>query len=88
MSLHTQNPRHVGWSGAIKTDMQIGQGALVEIEATYDDGDMVEITVMYRGVDIADALNDAGQKEIDRHISKQWSRLVRESEREAAAEAA
>lgn len=88
MSLRTQDPDFKAWSGTIKTDMQIGQGALVEVEATFDDGDMMDITVMYRGVDIADTLNDVGQAEIDRHIDKHWRRLVRESEREAATEAA
>lgn len=88
MSLHTQNPRHTGWSGTIKTDMEIGQCALVEIEATFDDGDMMEITVMYRGVDIADTLNDAGQKEIDAHIARHWVQLVREAESEWAADMA
>ena len=88
MSLHTQNPHHTGWSGTIKTDMEIGQCALVEIEATFDDGETTALIVMYRGVDIADTLNDAGQKEIDRHINKHWRSLVCQSEREAATEAA
>ena len=88
MSLRTQDPDFKAWSGTIKTDMEIGQGALVEIEATVDDDETTAHIVTYRGVDIADTLNDAGQKEIDRHISKHWRGLVHESEREAATEAA
>ena len=49
---------------------------------------MMDITVMYRGVDIADTLNDAGQKEIDAHIARHWVQLVREAESEWAADMA
>lgn len=88
MSLHKQNPHHTGWSGTIKTDMEIGQCALVEIEATVDDDETTALIVMYRGVDIADTLNNQGIAEIEKHIARNWQRLVSEAESELAADMA
>lgn len=88
MSLRTQDPDFKAWSGTIKTDMEIGQGALVEIEATVDDDETTAHIVTYRGVDIADTLNDTAISEIDAHIARNWQRLVRAAGRERAADMA
>lgn len=84
MTLHTQAPDFQGWSGTIKTRMEIGQGALVEIEATIDDGDTQAVKVIFMGVDIADALGNEGLAEIDRHIAKHWQKLTQAADADMA----
>ena len=86
MSLHTQDPDYRGFSGVLKTDMTIGQCARVEIEATVDDDEIMEIVVMYRGIDISDAMGDDTNGRIEYHLAANWSRLTAESDRKYAEE--
>ena len=76
MALHTQDPEYKGYSGVLKTDMTIGASALVEVTATVDDDEFIEFIVMYRGVDIADALNEEAFLQIEMNIKSKWVELV------------
>lgn len=75
---------YTSWSGTLKTDMNIGFNALVEVEATVEDSEITDFVVMYRGVDIYDALNDASVAEMNSYFETHWRRLINEAEREEA----
>lgn len=75
---------YTSWSGTLKTDMTIGFCALVEVEATVEDSEITDFVVMYRGIDILDALNDESLDEINKHFETHWRRLINEAEREEA----
>lgn len=74
-----QDPDYRGFSGIIKTDLRIGMGGLVEVEATYDDDEPQEMTITYRGLEVGDILGSEAVDEIQKHIEKNWSKLVQDA---------
>lgn len=78
--LQTQDPNYTGFTGKLFTDLKIGHGdAVVEVEAVIDDDDTVSLTVMYRGVDITDAVGLADLQTINNHLSANWQTLVHDA---------